>query len=243
MHNSTSSSKKRKRLHPKTAMNTRNSSSMLKFLIKNTKNIYFDSFFNNINNKQNQSCFNKFSKTGQFQTRPNHQMANSYEEDADEPKTSTSSRDPIVKNQPYQVEMDIDLDSDQAIKSDSANKRDLSFKFGELILSRAFGFKKRISDQFLCKLLTLKPNGIFYKNFYQIWHEHIVYQSSISFDNPDIKLRKPSVAFQVDSHIYEFSRPTLHEYVLLSGHGAVPSHFSIITLVPWLLEMKSDSKM
>lgn len=122
------------------------------------------------------------------------------------------------------------------------NKLDYStrpFQFNEILLCKNY---KKISSKkykFSQRLIKLKPNVIFQNKTFDIFHEYIKFNSEYNLLNKN----ESTVNFKMYSDWITFKRPTLYEYILLKEQQAVSSHFSIISLVPMLLEIKPSSKV
>ena len=129
-----------------------------------------------------------------------------------------------------------EFDFDPFDQSESADEKSLvkPLQFNELVVCKNFT-KQRKDFKLTCRLIRLEPNGIFRNKTFTIFHEHIVAKSN--------SVRTNSVNFNMFDDWIAFKRPTLYEYVLLKEQQAVSSHFSIISLVPMLLEIEDDSKI
>lgn len=125
---------------------------------------------------------------------------------------------------------DIDLDSKDLFSPKCNGLK--PFKSNELIVAKIFDKSKKYENQ-SCRLFKLEQNGIFRTKLIDIFHEHIIYKSLIN----------QRVTFEVASRIVDFRRPSLYEYISLKEQQAVSSHFSIVTLVPLLLEIGKNSKV
>ncbi len=107
-------------------------------------------------------------------------------------------------------------------------------QFNELLVCKNF-IKLKKGFKLTCRLVKLEPNGIFRNKTFSIFHEHIVAKSNSA--------RMNSINYNMFDDWIGFKRPTLYEYVLLKEQQAVSSHFSIISLVPMLLEIEDNSKV
>jgi hypothetical protein len=211
--------------------------------------LYDFSFLNT--HLQKQPCFRNFINKRDFsqtKSRIQQQPANSYTDDSDEPlKTvseSVTTPKPVVDTQVGSLDLDIDLSLEQPIKSALPRSVDKSFKFGELIVCRMYTKGGKLSEMHHCRLINLKPHGIYNYKLNHMWHEHIVHKSSLAqSNNLNSQTQQSAVIFNFGPEKFEFRRATLNEYLNLTAHQAVPSQYSILTLVPWLLEIKNGSKM
>ena len=114
----------------------------------------------------------------------------------------------------------------------SGLKENISFKFDELILGKTSSSSN--AGKFSCKLFKLERHGIFKHKKLEIFHEHIIDKSNRQNTN---------VSFELYKQRLSFSRPTLYEYITLKEQQAVSSHYSIISLVPMLLEINKNSRI
>ncbi len=122
-------------------------------------------------------------------------------------------------------------------RTDSLLKLNTPFKFDELIVcktvERNIGNKKK--QKVRVKLIQLKPGEILRTRLIEIFHQHIVDKSLHEHAN--------DVSFSILANTVSFSRPTLYEYISLKEQTAVASHYSIISLVPMLLEIGRSSRV
>ncbi len=113
----------------------------------------------------------------------------------------------------------------------------MPFKPSELLvcktIQRNLGSKKL--KKFRVKLIQLKQGEILHTPVADIFHQHIIDKSQLEYTN--------DVSFNFLSDTISFSRPTLYEYISLKEQTAVSSHYSIISLVPMLLEIGRSSRV
>jgi tRNA A58 N-methylase Trm61 len=104
------------------------------------------------------------------------------------------------------------------------------YNYNEILLCKILNQHKK---NFSVRLLTLKPHGVFRTRQLEIFHEHILKRS----------VQSEHANFELMSVRVEFKRPSLYEYAYLKEQSAVSSHFSVITLVPMLLELNKNSRL
>ena len=139
------------------------------------------------------------------------------------------AQESIVQEPPKANEIDeFDIDFDNVNK-----RKDNCFKYGELILANNFNRYELETPYYSAKLIKLQKNGIFNNQNLDIFHEHIIERSKV----------ESSVCFKMHSTAVCFKRPTLYEYVTYKHQTAVASHYSVIALVPMLLELNKNSKV
>lgn len=122
------------------------------------------------------------------------------------------------------------------------NKLDYStrpFQFNEILLCKNYKKTSSKNYKFTQRLIKLKPSAIFQNKTFDIFHEHIKFKSEFNCS----KMNDSTVSFKMHSDWITFKRPTLYEYILFKEQQAVSSHFSIISLVPMLLELEQSSKV
>lgn len=107
------------------------------------------------------------------------------------------------------------------------------FQYHEFILCKSVSQlgKHKISN----RMIQLDQNGIYQNKSLAIFHEHIIEKSRRGNDR--------DVTFNLFSDRVTFSRPTLYEFVTLKDQLAVSSHYSVISLVPMLLEIGRHSRV
>ena len=127
---------------------------------------------------------------------------------------------------------EFDFDPDSETAEEKSHVKPL--RFNEFLVCKSFTKLKKDS-RLTCRLVRLQPNEIFRNKTFEIFHEHILAKSVDSTAN--------SASFSMFNDWVAFKRPSLYEYVLLKDQLAVSSHFSIISLVPMLLEIEDDSKV
>lgn len=108
-------------------------------------------------------------------------------------------------------------------------------KFNEILVCKNYKKQSLKTFKYTCRLIKLEANKIFMNKTFNIFHEHIVAKSEI--------LNQSNVTYKLFSDWVTFKRPTLYEYIQLKEQKAVSSHFSILSLVPMLLEIKDYSKV
>ena len=89
----------------------------------------------------------------------------------------------------------------------------------------------------ISRMFKLSEEKIFKTKYFDIFHKHIINRSA---NQCLIKLQPP------DSTEYitiSFKRPNLYEYISNNPSVAVPSQFSILSFVPFLLELDKDKKI
>ena len=122
-----------------------------------------------------------------------------------------------------------------------------ALKYGELVLAKMHKKQGRQSEDYTCKMFILQENGILSHRYFSIFHEHIISQSaavSAKFKSRDQFFRISPFRETVKGIPFiEFKRPTLYEYIRLREHNAVPSHYSILSMVPLLLEIGRRSRI
>ncbi|CAF0777075.1 unnamed protein product [Brachionus calyciflorus] len=131
-------------------------------------------------------------------------------------------------------EADIDLDSTN-VSTFIQNQSSViakPFKNNEILFCKVVNKTLKHETQ-LCRLFKLETNGIFRTKGVDIFHEHIIHKSNLYLN----------VSFDVGDRKIDFRRPSLYEFISLKEQQAVSSHFSIITLVPLLLEIGKGSKV
>jgi len=105
------------------------------------------------------------------------------------------------------------------------------FKFGEFINCRLIvsplNSNSKTPPTVSNRLIRLEHGRVFKTRRFDVFHEHICRLRSFTFKN----LR------------FDFKRPSLYEYISLKEQQAVSSHFSIISLVPLLLEIEKGSRV
>ncbi len=147
-----------------------------------------------------------------------------------------------------EIELDIDLSLDD-LSSLKNYRHDDSFKFNELILCKTFNKKSKLgASKYVAKIIKIEENGIFRNKYLDIFHEHIIQRSKDAFNFNQNIIKKEddqntNASFSFKNIRIDFKRPNLYEYVSFRVFDAVPSHFSIITLVPLLLELETNSKV
>lgn len=115
------------------------------------------------------------------------------------------------------------------------NKSNQTFKYDELLICKSISKLSR-NHNVSNKLIKLTPNSIYRNHTLSIFHEHIIERSCQNCSS--------SVSFNLlDSEHVTFNRPTLYEYTTLKEQLAVSSHYSIISLVPMLLEIGRHSRV
>ena len=189
-----------------------------------------------INLKTQKNYFSSISK-------PKHERSSVVDDQLSSSHKSNNNYEQIEEesNRPPSIELDIDLNAlDLSCKLD--HSRDYSFKYGELFFCKIYNYFSKIENQHKCRVIKLKRNGILQTGFFDIWHEHVLHKSQI-LNAGSSKSDLNSVSFQLDKMRIEIRRPSLYEFVSFRIFEAVPSHFSILTLVPMLLEIEKDSKV
>lgn len=128
-----------------------------------------------------------------------------------------------------------DLDFDES--NDYLTKNTVPFKYNELVICKSVqrNLGNQNKQKVRVKMIQLKPNEVFRSREMEVFHEHIIAKSAVQNTN--------DVTFNINSTSLSFSRPTLYEYVTLKEQAAVSSHYSIISLVPMLLEIGCHSKV
>ena len=141
-------------------------------------------------------------------------------------------------NEKNYTEVDVDFfeNPHTSVSDFSTSNHDFSFKYNELILCKIF---RNESNVFSTRMIRLQKEGIFQTRNFQIFHKHIV-EKSVNQVNSNENL---NVSFRLLSMRVDFTRPTLYEYIVRKMQMAVSSHFSILSLVPLLLELKSNTKL
>lgn len=123
--------------------------------------------------------------------------------------------------------------------TDSLLKTNSPFKYNEFIvcktIQRNSGMGKHDYPKVRNKLIQLKPGEITRYAPVDIWHDHIIERS--------MRNNTRDVEFKFLTNTVSFSRPTLYEYIALKEQTAVPSHYSIISLVPMLLDLGRHSRV
>lgn len=137
-----------------------------------------------------------------------------------------------VENDPA-LRLDIDVGR---LSEVDVRSRDQSFRYGELLLCRIIN-SLRNSEKQSVRLVKLEKNGVFRTRQMEIFHEHIVNKSRF------LNEHKFNLSFNLKYARVDFKRVSLYEFVCLKDQLAVSSHFSIITLVPLLLEMEKSSRV
>jgi len=137
--------------------------------------------------------------------------------------TSTHKQSELVN----QAHHEFDLNS---INTLSNLPKKQPFKYNELLLCKIFHHPQK---NYSIRLITLKPYGVFRTKHLEIFHEHIMNRYE----------QNEQAKFELMSTKAEFKRPSLYEYVYLKEQSAVSSHFSVITLVPMLLELNQNSRL
>ncbi len=138
------------------------------------------------------------------------------------------------------IKDDLDFfDDSQSYNNNNNNVK--PFGFNELLICKHFKQSDPNQKHFkmTCRMFKLEANKIFKNNVFQIFHEHLIAKSkhNVAKNNDNI------VNYNMYSNWISFKRPTLYEYIVLKEQLAVSSHFSILSLVPMLLEIKNDSRM
>lgn len=136
------------------------------------------------------------------------------------------------EQQQQQHQLFDDLDFNPATSYTTSGNQ--TFKYDELIICKSISklFKNsNVSN----KLIKLTPNSIYRNHALSIFHEHIIERSRQN--------SATSVSFNVLTENVTFNRPTLYEYITLKEQSAVSSHYSIISLVPMLLEIGRHSRV
>lgn len=113
-------------------------------------------------------------------------------------------------------------------------KNNQTFKYDELIVCKSISKLSKHSNV-SNKLIKLTPNSIYRNHTLSVFHEHIIERSRQNSAS--------SVSFNLLAEHVTFSRPTLYEYTTLKEQSAVSSHYSIISLVPMLLEIGRHSRV
>lgn len=141
---------------------------------------------------------------------------------------STKSSRVARESEHSELKLDLDL-NEPVINGANSNT---GFKYDELIICK---ISEDIKDtRVKHKLFKLQANSILSTKCLDLLHEHIVHKSGLT----------PHVSFQIKQTRLEFKRPSLYEYVNLRlGGNAVPSHFSIVSLVPLLLELSKGARV
>jgi len=113
------------------------------------------------------------------------------------------------------------------------------FKLDELVLtSVATPQHKSTKPQLKEKLIRLSANGILRSKTFEIFHENIIGAPT----NPGIFRIFPES--EEPNKYIQIKRPTLYEYIIGNNNKrAVSSHFSVLSYVPFLLELQRDSKV
>ena len=159
---------------------------------------------------------------------------------ADQPESTENEINP-KQNKPAELDYEVDINLTQnpdSINEINTQTRDRSFKYNEIITAKVKNNLKYINNRISNRLIKLKKNAIFDYKYTAIMHEHIISKSSYLNKNGSA-----DVSFDMDTVRIDFKRPTLYEYVSLNEHTAVSSHFSVITIVPLLLELNKDSRV
>lgn len=125
-----------------------------------------------------------------------------------------------------------ELDFHEEICSRLSNNQ--PFRIDELIVCKSIT-KIDWLDKVHTRLIKLKPNEIYRGIRFDILHEHII-------DKSRRDLTK-DVSFNLFSNSVTFSRPSLYEFNVLKEQAAVSSHYSIISMVPMLLEIGKNSRV
>lgn len=113
-------------------------------------------------------------------------------------------------------------------------KDKIPFQYNEFLLCRSFS-KNGNSENLNCKLIKLEPKQIYRNRYLEVFHEHIIKNS--------VKNPTGNVTFDILSNKVTFSRPTLYEFITLKETSAVSSHYSVIAIVPMLLEIGRNSRV
>lgn len=117
------------------------------------------------------------------------------------------------------------------ISNYSAERYQSPFKFGELVTCRVMTERVSKRNKQMPKInnrmFLLEPHGVFRTRAIEIFHEHILNMQFFNFKS-----------IRVD-----FKRPSLYEYVTFKEQQAVSSHYSILTLVPLMLELERGSRV
>lgn len=127
------------------------------------------------------------------------------------------------------LDIDLDLPNLPAFENDVELK---PFKTDEILFCKIIN-KSIKHEKYNCRIINLEKNGIFRTKNIDVFHEHIIHKSCI----------ERTVRFEMGDRKLEFRRPSLYEYITLKEQQAVSSHFSIVTIVPLLLEIGRSSKV
>lgn len=97
------------------------------------------------------------------------------------------------------------------------------------------------------RLFKLEPNAIFRYQYYEVMHEHLIHVSNLLLPG-DINLNLkfnivPGDGTSNGTELISFKRPSLYEFITQQEQKAVSSHYSIISLVPMLLEIGQRSRV
>ena len=145
-----------------------------------------------------------------------------------------------IETPPIKDDLDF-FDDSQSSNNNNNNNNVKPFGFNELLICKHFKRSDPNQKHFkmTCRMFKLETNKIFKNNVFQIFHEHLIAKSkhNVAKNNDNI------VNYNMYSNWISFKRPTLYEYIILKEQLAVSSHFSILSLVPMLLEIKNDSRM
>jgi predicted O-methyltransferase YrrM len=119
---------------------------------------------------------------------------------------------------------------------DIENLENKPFQYNELILMTQSTKTNKISKK-SNRLIQLKPNSIEYGRTLEIFHDHIIAKSKIE--------KKSNITFKfMNSLTLNFKRPSLFEFLRLKNQETgVSSHFSILTLVPFLLNVGQNCRV
>lgn len=136
------------------------------------------------------------------------------------------------------IDLNLDIEIDNLEKIQRIGEQDLSFKYNEIIVCKIFNNLNSKNQRHTCRIFDLQKNEIFRTKGMDVFHEHIIHKSK---ENQSLN---QIISFSLKDYFrIDFKRPSLYEYITLKEQQAVSSHFSIITLVPMLLELDKSSKI
>jgi tRNA A58 N-methylase Trm61 len=117
----------------------------------------------------------------------------------------------------------------------SSRRFSKAFCADELILYRVLRKdKKGTINTTSKKVVTLKEKGIIKTKFLEIFHEHIIGRTD---EECTFKI------FDDDKTLVKVKRPSIDEYMNGMSALAISSQFSVLSLVPFLLEIDKNSKI
>ena len=114
-----------------------------------------------------------------------------------------------------------------------------TFKSNELVIAYIRNFYYNQNSLGSSRIIELTDKGIFKTKYFDIMHKHIIDRN---VDNCYFKI-EPENSIKAHKIVINVRRLNLFEYIFKCSTVAVPSQFSILSFVPFLLELDKSKKI